>query len=158
MSQWQENDNHHRQQWTEEYDTTRKKLLDEKVMCDEPKAPPIIYAGNSYVNSNKAVGDFLKCSGIQSEAFSYVEKYGKRNNGICARAIPPSSTVFIGAKLRQKQETHHGGQIHIGGNNVEISHICVSIYQILFVSKLLLFGSLVCRRDRFCYWIKSLSC
>ena len=88
---------------------------------DEPMAPQIIDTKNYYVNSNKSIGDFTKSSSIRFRTFSLVERYTKRNKGICASAVPPSSIFFIGANLRQKQEMKSRRFIHIGRVAVEIN-------------------------------------
>ena len=88
---------------------------------DEPMEPQIIDTENYYVNSNKSIGEFPKFSGIQFGAFALVEKYIKRNKGLCASTVPPSSILSIGANLRQKQEMKHRRFIHIGSVAVEIN-------------------------------------
>ena len=88
---------------------------------DEPMTPQIIDTENYYVNSNKSIGDFSKSSGIRFGGFSLVEKYIKRNKGICASDVPPSSILSIGANLRQKQEMKSRRFIHIGSVAVEIN-------------------------------------
>ena len=87
---------------------------------DEPMEPQIIDTENYYVNSNKSIGDFTKSSGIGFGTFSPVERYIKRNKGICASAVPPSSIFFIGANLRQKQEMKLKRIILIGTMHVEV--------------------------------------
>ena len=91
------------------------------VDIDEPMAPQIIDTENYYVNSNKSIGDFSKSSGIRFGGFYLVEKYIKRNKGICASDVPPSSILSIEANLRQKQEMKSRRFIHIGRVAVEIN-------------------------------------
>ena len=88
---------------------------------DEHMAPQIIDTENYYVNSNKSIGDFSKSSGIRFGGFYLVEKYIKRNKGICASDVPPSSILSIEANLRQKQEMKSRRFIHIGRVAVEIN-------------------------------------
>ena len=88
---------------------------------DEPMAPQIIDTKNYYVNSNKSIGDFSKSSGIRFGGFYLVEKYIKRNKGICASDVPPSSILSIEAHLHQKQEMKSRRFIHIGRVAVEIN-------------------------------------
>ena len=83
--------------------------------------PQIIDTENYYVNSNKSIGDFSKSSGIRFGGFYLVEKYIKRNKGICASAVLPSSILSIEANLRQKQEMKSRRFIHIGRVAVEIN-------------------------------------
>jgi len=83
-------------------------------------APQIIDTENYYINSNKSIGDVSKSSGIRFGGFSLAENYVKRNNGICASAVSPSSIFFSGANLRQKQEIKYKRFIHIGSIAVEI--------------------------------------
>ena len=83
-------------------------------------APQIIDTENYYINSNKSIGDVSKSSGIRFGGFSLVEKYIKRNKGICASDIPPSSILSIGANLRQKQEMKLKRIILIGTMHVEV--------------------------------------
>ena len=87
---------------------------------DEPMTHQIIDTKNYYVNSNKSIGDFRKSSSIRFRTFSPVERYTKRNKGICASAVPPSSIFFIGANLRQKQEMKLKRIILIGTMHVEV--------------------------------------
>ena len=89
--------------------------------ADEPLAPQIIDTENYYFNSNKSIGDLSKSFGIRFGGFSLVEKYIKRNKGICASDVPPSSILSIGANLRQKQEMKYRRFIHIGSIAVEIN-------------------------------------
>ena len=91
------------------------------VDIDEPMAPQIIDTENYYVNSNKSIGDFSKSSGIRFGGFYLVEKYIKRNKGICASDVPPSSILSIEAHLHQKQEMKSRRFIHIGRVAVEIN-------------------------------------
>ena len=95
------------------------KIISWNIFCDEPMASQIIDTENYYVNSNKSIGDFSKSS-IPFGVFSRAENYVKRNIGICASAIFPSSIFFIGANLPKQHEKQF---MQIGSMLCEIKEI-----------------------------------